>query len=145
MESELKQAEYSKSAPTAEPVNPAISTDQAGSLSALSPDNEQWRQMGAKAAELLSSFPEYFGAFFAEYRKPILYLDVVFGSIVSVKLTLAILGAINDIPLMEPTFELIGLGYSVWFVYRFLLKASNRQELGQEFDKLKSQVVGGRK
>jgi CAAD domains of cyanobacterial aminoacyl-tRNA synthetase len=144
MESELKQAEYSNNAPAAEPTNPSISMDQPGSLSSLS-DNEQWREMGAKAAELLSSFPEYFGAFFTEYRKPIVYLGVIFGSIVSVKLTLAILSAINDIPLMEPALELIGLGYSAWFVYRFLLKASNRQELGQEFDKFKTQVMGGKK
>jgi hypothetical protein len=144
MESELKQAEYSNSAPATEQANPAFSMDQPGSLSSFS-GNEQWREMGAKAAEWLSSFPEYFGAFFTEYRKPIIYLGVIFGSIVSVKLTLAVLSAINDIPLMEPALELIGLAYSAWFVYRFLLKASNRQELGQEFDKFKAQVMGGKK
>jgi hypothetical protein len=67
---------------------------------------------------------------------------LIFGSVVSVKLTLALLSAINEVPLLEPTFELVGLGYSVWFIYRYLLKASNRDELGKEFDKLKSQIVG---
>ncbi|WP_243903127.1 CAAD domain-containing protein, partial [Aetokthonos hydrillicola] len=47
-----------------------------------------------------------------------------------------------DIPLVAPTFELIGIGYSVWFVYRYLLKASTRQELTDEIAGLKTQVVG---
>jgi hypothetical protein len=37
---------------------------------------------------------------------------------------------------------LIGIGYSAWFVNRYLLKASNRQELAQEIQGLKQQVVG---
>ena len=52
------------------------------------------------------------------------------------------LDALNGIPLVSPTFELIGIGYSAWFVNRYLLKASNRQELAQEIQGLKQQVVG---
>jgi len=37
---------------------------------------------------------------------------------------------------------LIGMGYTGWFVYRYLLKASNRQELLTEVDSFKEQVVG---
>ena len=55
---------------------------------------------------------------------------------------MAVLDALNDIPLVAPTFELIGIGYSVWFVYRYLLKASTRQELTGEISTLKSQVMG---
>ncbi|MBW4540546.1 MAG: CAAD domain-containing protein [Myxacorys chilensis ATA2-1-KO14] len=145
MEPELKQVEYSDNSPTsvAEPTTPAINLEDAGSLATVSPEqNEQWRQVGEKAYTILSALPEYLGAFFSEYRKPLVTVGLVFGSIVSVKLTLALLSAINDVPLLQPTFELVGLGYTAWFVYRYLLKASNRQELGQEFDKLKNQVVG---
>jgi hypothetical protein len=63
-------------------------------------------------------------------------------SVVAVKVLLAVLDALNDIPLVAPSFELIGIGYSVWFVYRYLLKASSRQELSSEITTLKSQVVG---
>jgi hypothetical protein len=52
------------------------------------------------------------------------------------------LGAINEIPLLAPTFELIGLIYSGWFLYRYLLKASNRQELFQDINSIKDQVLG---
>lgn len=42
--------------------------------------------------------------------------------------------ALDDIPVVAPTFELIGIGYSVWFVSRYLLKASNKQELAQKLE-----------
>lgn len=140
VEPELKQAEYTTTpSGMIEPLN----TDEAGTLAPMaSSDNEQWREIGEKAYSFLSALPEYLGKFFAEYQKPIVPLGLIFGSIVSVKLTLALLSAVNDIPLLEPSFELIGLSYTIWFVYRYLLKASNRQELSQEIDKLKGQVVG---
>jgi hypothetical protein len=55
---------------------------------------------------------------------------------------LAVLDAINDIPLLSPVFELVGIGYTAWFVYRYLLKVETRKELGEEFKSLKGQVVG---
>lgn len=147
VEPELKQAEYATSDASSVMVEPttSISIDQAGTLAPMSTSsegNEQWREIGEKAYAFLALLPEYLGRFFSEYRKPLVTLGLVFGSIVSVKLTLALLSAVNEVPLLEPTFELVGLVYTVWFVYRYLLKASNRQELGQEINKLKSQVVG---
>ncbi len=148
VEPELKQAEYATSDASSimvEPTSPKISIDQAGTLAPMSTSsegNEQWREIGEKVYAFLALLPEYLGRFFSEYRKPLATLGLVFGSIVSVKLTLALLSAVNEVPLLEPTFELVGLVYTVWFVYRYLLKASNRQELGQEIDKVKSQVVG---
>jgi hypothetical protein len=44
--------------------------------------------------------------------------------------------------LVAPLFELIGLGYTAWFVYRYLLSAASRQELSQEIQALKNQVFG---
>ena len=75
-------------------------------------------------------------------QKLLVNLLLIFLGIVAVKVTLAIISAINDIPLLAPTFELVGLGYTGWFVYRYLLTNSSRQELGQEFEALKNQVMG---
>lgn len=69
-------------------------------------------------------------------------MGLIVAAIVAVKVLLAVLDSLNDIPLVAPTFELIGIGYSAWFVYRYLLKASTRQELTHEITTLKSQVVG---
>ncbi|MBA0826594.1 hypothetical protein Goarm_011425, partial [Gossypium armourianum] len=43
------------------------------------------------------------------------------GAIVAVWLSSILVGAINSVPLLPKIMELVGLGYSGWFVYRYLL------------------------
>ncbi|WP_421654853.1 CAAD domain-containing protein [Leptothermofonsia sp. ETS-13] len=110
--------------------------------STLSQSKQQMKQIWDRIYEVLSGLPEYLSDFFGEYKRPLVTLGLIFASIVSVKLTLALLDAINDIPLLAPTFELIGIGYSVWFIYRYLWKASSRSELVNDFNALKDEVLG---
>lgn len=104
--------------------------------------NEQVKQIVERFKAVLSSLPEYLSDFFSEYKRPLITLGLIFGGVITVKLTLALLDAVDDIPLLAPTFELIGFGYTAWFVYRYLLKASSRQELASEVESLKDQIVG---
>jgi hypothetical protein len=103
---------------------------------------EQWQEIVDKVSAFLAELPEYLSGFFSEYKQPIVTIGLIFAAIISVKLTLAVLGALNDIPLLSPLLELIGLGYSVWFIYRYLWKASSRKELADDFNALKEQVLG---
>lgn len=119
--------------------------NQTGTITKIQPtaqNQEQWLKYGEAASSFLATLPEYLGSFFNQYRQPLVTVGLIVGAIVAVKVVLAILDALNDIPLVAPTFELIGIGYSAWFVYRYLLKASTRQELTSEISTLKSQVVG---
>ena len=119
--------------------------DQAGELSTVSTSaesQEQWQDIVDKISAFLADLPTYLSDFFGEYNRPIITIGIIAGAIVSVRLLLAVLGAINDIPLLSPLFELIGLGYSAWFIYRYLLQASTRQELSKDFNSLKEQVLG---
>lgn len=146
MEPEVKQEVHSSEVGTDE-VKVDINTDDSGSLSSFSFDtsnNEQWQEIVDKVSGFLADLPAYLSEFFGKYKRPIVTVGLVFGSIVAVKLTLAILASVNDIPLLAPSLELIGLGYSVWFVYRYLLRASNRKELSEDFNALKEQVLGKR-
>jgi hypothetical protein len=100
---------------------------------------QEWIDIGAKfGTNIFNEISD----FIDKNQKLLLNLLYAFLAIVAVKLTLAILAAINDIPLLAPMFELVGLGYTGWFVYRYLLTKSSRQELVQEFEALKTQVVG---
>jgi hypothetical protein len=108
-----------------------------------SPSTEQpWQEWVQIASEFLSKLPDYVGDFFSSYQKPLLTVGLILTAGISVKVTLAVLDAINDIPLLAPVFELVGIGYTVWFVNRYLLKVETRKELGNEFNALKGQVVG---
>ncbi|MFW6357788.1 MAG: CAAD domain-containing protein [Chroococcales cyanobacterium] len=103
---------------------------------------EAWREWLDPILDFLSKLPDEIGSFFSDYKKPLLTVGLFVSGAVTVYVTLAVLDAINDIPLLAPLLELVGLGYSGWFVYRYLLRASNRRELVAEFNSLKTQVVG---
>ncbi|MBN3939122.1 MAG: CAAD domain-containing protein [Nostoc sp.] len=119
--------------------------NQTGTITKLQPpaqSQDEWLKYGEQISTFLATLPDYLGSFFNQYKQPLVTVGLIVGSIVAVKVLLAILDALNDIPLVAPTFELIGIGYSAWFVYRYLLKASTRKELTSEITTLKSQVVG---
>jgi hypothetical protein len=143
MEVKMQEPEYTETK-SKETTIPDINT-QAGSITKLQPpvqSQEQWLKYGQQISGFLGTLPDYLGNFFNQYKQPIVSVGLVVTAIVTVKVLLAVLDSLNDIPLVAPTFELIGIGYSAWFVYRYLLKASTRQELTSEITTLKSQVVG---
>ncbi|MBE9163627.1 glutamate--tRNA ligase [Tychonema sp. LEGE 06208] len=102
----------------------------------------QTQQIKEQIISILSEFPAYIGSFYEQYKSPLTVVGVILASIVSLKVLLGIVDELNDIPLLAPTFELIGIGYTAWFVYRYLLRSSNRQQLGQEIQALKEQIFG---
>ncbi len=107
------------------------------------PEAEQpWQEWVQPVTDFLSDLPDELGKFFSDYKQPLVTVGLIVAAFITVKLTFALIGAINEIPLLAPIFELVGISYTAWFVYRYLLKASNRSELVGEFEALKSQVLG---
>ncbi len=104
--------------------------------------DQPWEEWVKPVFDFLGKLPDDVGFFFSDYKKPLLTLLLLISGGVTVYVTLAVLDAINDIPLLSPLLELVGLSYSAWFVYRYLLRESNRSELFAEFKALKSQVMG---
>ncbi|MEG4505380.1 glutamate--tRNA ligase [Microcoleus sp. F6_B4] len=102
----------------------------------------QTQQIKEQIISILSEFPAYIGSFYEQYKSPLTVIGVIVASIISLKVLLGIIDELNDIPLLAPTFELIGIGYTGWFVYRYLLRSSNRQQLAQEIQALKEQILG---
>ncbi|MGL5806564.1 MAG: CAAD domain-containing protein [Xenococcaceae cyanobacterium] len=136
MESQAQQGETTQQ-------TSGFNTESPGMMTKSNASGEQsWQEYVQPVVESLSKLPDNVGKIFSEYQQPIVTLGLIFGGIVSVKITLAILDAINSIPLLSPMFELVGIGYTGWFVYRYLWKESTRQELVKELDSLKSQVMG---
>ena len=118
-----------------DPLSPTTPTDSTES---------QFEDIKAKVVEVLAELPAYVSGFFGEYQKPIITVLLIIAAIVMIKVLFAVIAALNDVPLLAPTFELIGMLYSGWFIYRYLLRASNRQELSQEFQSFWQQIAGGK-
>ncbi|KAL2892066.1 Protein CURVATURE THYLAKOID 1A chloroplastic [Bienertia sinuspersici] len=64
------------------------------------------------------------------------------GAVVAIWLSSIIVSAINSVPLLPKIMELVGLGYTGWFVYRYLLFKSSRKELAEDIESLKKQIAG---
>ncbi|MFB2980674.1 CAAD domain-containing protein [Microseira sp. BLCC-F43] len=107
-----------------------------------SPAGYQWQRISQQIKDFLGQLPDYLGRFFQQNQGSITNIGLILAALVALRLIIGILDALNDIPLLGSTFELIGICYSVWFVYRYLLTADSRREIGRQFEYLKQQVVG---
>jgi CAAD domains of cyanobacterial aminoacyl-tRNA synthetase len=100
------------------------------------------KQVAAQVFGRLGEAPDYIFGIFNEYKRPLTVIGLVVGALITVKTTFAVLAAINDIPVLSPLFELIGLLFSGWFIYRYLLKAETRTELMKSLNSTKDQILG---
>ncbi|WP_375510541.1 CAAD domain-containing protein [uncultured Nostoc sp.] len=143
MDTELQQQQYVDAA--SEKQIEALKGSESGNLAMLPPaleNEEQWQKNGRQISIFLAKIPEYIGRFYQEYKLPIISFALLVITVTALRIFLAVLNAINDIPLVSPFLQLIGLGYTIWFTFRYLLKDSTRQELTAEIRLLKKQILG---
>lgn len=98
--------------------------------------------IGANTSQLLAEIPQDFNKFYRAYKTPLIVLTLFLASFVTFRVVLAMLAAVNTFPLLSPVFKLIGIGYTSWFVFRYLLKAPTRKELAAEIESFKKQIAG---
>jgi CAAD domains of cyanobacterial aminoacyl-tRNA synthetase len=128
---------------TADMPNPlGINSGTSAPLAKISTNDMGLNDMTKQATEFLASLPSDVKKFYADNKSAVTTVGIVFGTIVGLKLTLAVLSAINEIPLLAPTFEMVGLGYTAWFVWRYLFRAETRNELTSELNNFKSGIFG---
>ena len=107
----------------------AYSTPKADTLEVT---NQLWEQVTQK-------WEEYFG----EGKKSNLTIAIAAIAIIPLLIAIsALLNFLNSLPLLSSVFELVGFGYSAWFIYRYLLLASTRKELTDMIDAWKNEVLG---
>lgn len=127
--------------------DPTVTTEAsvAENLPMLPPANEtngHLQQISGNISNFLDQLPVYFSRFFEAYKVPLISLGLIFAAIVALRVVFAVVDALNGIPLFSSFFEAIGIGYGTWFVYRYLLQASSRQELATKIQSLKQEFVG---
>jgi hypothetical protein len=128
-------------ASNSESLNPETVAEQTATNSTTS-TTEELLQIGLQISQFLKQLPSYIKRFFEAYKSPIIIIGLILAAIVTLKLMVAVIDALNDLPLFAASFEVIGIGFVIWFVYRYLLKASTRQEIALEIQILKEQIIG---
>ncbi|MEH2327059.1 MAG: CAAD domain-containing protein, partial [Nostoc sp.] len=143
-ESEVQQS-ISADITSTEPIT-ALESSNFDTQPLLLPANQplpQWQQFGSKFSAFLQQMPKYLGDFSTEYQLPIICFATIIAGTVALKLIIAVLDVINEIPHLNLVFELTGIGYITWFFFRYLLKASTRQELAAQISFIQKEIVEG--
>lgn len=91
---------------------------------------ETARQIVEEVLQILSS-----------YQQVIIYGVLAFLTIVFIRLTFVAIDAIHSVPFFAFIFELIGLGASVWFAFRYLLSVATRAELRDELTSIRTRFI----
>ncbi|OEL27297.1 hypothetical protein BAE44_0011681 [Dichanthelium oligosanthes] len=63
------------------------------------------------------------------------------GAFVALWILSSIVSAIDSVPLLPKFLELVGTGYSIWFVTRYLLFKESRDDLFGKFEDLKQRII----
>jgi valyl-tRNA synthetase len=116
--------------------------DVATSSSSVAKYSVQTQQVLSQVTRFLSGLPDQVGQFFSNYQRPLLVVGAILVALIAIKVLTAVLSELNTVPLIQPSFEAVGLGYSLWFVYRYLLTAAKRQDLVAVTRSLKEQTIG---
>lgn len=138
MESETVTTEYTSNTGEAQQQTTMIQREATSTQSLP----EQVLLFGYRASKLVDELPRSFTYFFEAYKQLFVTVVLMVVALIAFKLLLTVLGAINDLPLLAPTFRLIGVTYTTWFIYRYVIGAVNRQELGETFTSMKEYVLG---
>lgn len=109
---------------------------------AVSSSVEKFISVGWQMTGLIEQIPQYWTSFWQAYKRPIVLLGWIVGTLVTLKVFLAVIAAINSLPLLAPLLKLIGLAYSLWFIFRYLLGFANRQVILAKFNSFKDYIFG---
>ena len=97
--------------------------------------------VGKNIVDFLGEIPTSVAQTYKRFQTPIVSIVLLFTIAILVKILVAVFSALNEIPLVQPALELIGGGYVVWFTFRYLLKGSTREELGEQINTFVEQFM----
>jgi predicted component of type VI protein secretion system len=126
----------------------SVDVVESTAVAALPPANssrqdleDKWQKINQSISRILTDFPYYLSRLFSQYQQAITNIVLLLAILIAAKVALAVLGSLNEIPLVSTFLELVGLGYLVWFTNRYLLKAQNRQELLSQVQRAKRDIL----
>ncbi len=94
--------------------------------------------------QVVADLPRKVGNFLKDYKKALPTIVLIVSFLVTAKVAFAVVDTINQIPLLNLGFELVGIGYALWFLWRFLLRADSREELSYKVLSWTAEFLGDR-
>jgi hypothetical protein len=132
-------AEADKSAAATTPSTPSETGDSTPTEPATPASEQIAKQVKDFAAKLIQQMQSSFSV---EQKSAVVVVALIVIAIPVIILANKVLNVIDSIPLLEPLLELVGLVYTLWFVYRYLIFAQSRKELVDGITGIKSKIMG---
>ncbi|EDX74938.1 hypothetical protein MC7420_812 [Coleofasciculus chthonoplastes PCC 7420] len=127
-----------------QPVNPNSETCHPEITSeVLTKEKKQpWVQLISTLIETIETLSDHLNNRVTNTKQIFIAVAWIIAALTSLKLSLAVLNAINTIPFLGLFLEIIGIAYVSWFICRYLLSAANRQDLALQVKSFKEQIFG---
>lgn len=135
-------AEVDNVAAATTPSTPSETGDSTPTEPATPASEQIAKQVKDFAAKLIQQMQSSFSV---EQKSAVIVAALVIVAIPVIILSNKVLNVIDGIPLLEPILELVGLVYTFWFVYRYLIFAQSRKELIDGITGIKSKIMGDEK
>jgi hypothetical protein len=139
---EVKTGSVEVDVPLSGSILASVPSSTTGSTSESAEDT--WKSFQTQTSTFFANIAESLSEFFKNNKPLLINLGWVLLALLGLQLLFTILDVVDNLPLISPILKLVGLIYIGWFVWRYLLRASNRQELGQIIDHTKSELLGDR-
>jgi valyl-tRNA synthetase len=81
-------------------------------------------------------------AFFETNRRFLSSIGLILLTLITLKILSGIVEGIHQVPLLPTFTELVGIGYTIWFTQKNLLRPGDRQQLRHQIQQLKTEIVG---
>lgn len=98
-------------------------------ISALKEVEAETEDAGAELSEKAQEYVEVIKTKWEETEEKPAVIAISVASFIAIVAASSVLDAVNKLPLFGGVFEVIGLGVSGWFAYRYLFNGSDREEL----------------
>lgn len=115
---------------------------QSPRLLALQSSLDRVFQFGWQMSAVIDQIPQYWANFWQAYQRLFVVTAWVLGTLITAKIVIAVLVAINSLPLLSSLFQIVGLVYALWFVARYLIGFVSRQEIGTKLQQLRNYILG---
>ncbi len=112
--------------------------------SATDSAQELWVSIQTKNKAFFENYSSYISKFFKDNQQLLTTLGLIYLGIIGIKLLFAGLSAIDSLPLVTPILKLVGLFYVGRFIWRYLIREHDRQELMASIEHTKAEILGDR-
>lgn len=103
---------------------------------------EVTKNIWSRITEFLGDLPQTISQSYNNYQKSLAIVGLIILSLISFRIILVVSKTLHQLSFVALSLRTLGLGWTIWFIWRYLLFQENRQELSANINQLKIETFG---